>query len=42
MSTVVRACDDEDGVFFKTMFNKTVIRNGFCDIRFSQGLGKCY
>ena len=28
--------------FFKTMYNKTIIRFGFCDIQFSQGLGKCY
>ena len=31
-----------DGVFFETMFNKTIIRFGFRDIRFIQGLGKCY
>ena len=35
-----------DGVFvvsfFKTMYNKTIIRFGFCDIRNNQGLGKCY
>ena len=30
------------GVFFKTMYNKTIIKFGFCDIRFNQGLGKCY
>ena len=26
----------------KTMYNKTFIRFGFCDIRNNQGLGKCY
>ena len=26
----------------KTMYNKTIIRFGFCDIRKNQGLGKCY
>ena len=35
-----------DGVFFaiyfKTMYNKTIIRFGLCDIRNNQGLGKCY
>ena len=35
-----------DGVFvviyFKTMYNKTVIRFDFCDIRNNQGLGKRY
>ena len=35
-----------DGVFvaiyFKTMYNKAIIRFGFCDIRNNQGLGKCY
>ena len=25
----------------KTMYNKTIIRFGFCDIRNNQGLGKC-
>ena len=29
-------------IFFKTMYNKTIIRFGFCDIRNNQGLGKCY
>ena len=24
------------------MYNKTIIRFGFCDIRNNQGLGKCY
>ena len=28
--------------FFKTVYNKTIIRFGFCDILNSQGLGKCY
>ena len=29
--------------FFKTMYNKTIIRFGFCDILNNQGLGiKCY
>ena len=26
----------------KTMYNKTIIRFGFRDIRNNQGLGKCY
>ena len=26
-------------IFFKTMFNKTIIRFGFCDIQNNQGLG---
>ena len=26
----------------KTMYNKTIIRFGFCDIRNNQGRGKCY
>ena len=26
----------------KTMYNKTIIRFGFCDIRNNQVLGKCY
>ena len=29
-------------IFFKTMYNKTSIRLGFCDILNNQGLGKCY
>jgi len=31
-------------IFFtrKTMYNKTIIRFGFCDIRNNQGLGNCY
>ena len=28
--------------YFKTMYNKTIIRFGFCDIRNNQGRGKCY
>ena len=28
--------------FFQTMYNKTIIRFGFCDIPNNQGLGKCY
>ena len=39
-------CDRCDNAFvvisFKTMYNKTIIRFGFCDIRNNQGLGKCY
>ena len=35
-----------DGVFvdvvFKTIYNKTIISFGFCDIAFNQSLGKCY
>ena len=34
-----------DGVlvvtFFKTVYNETIIRFGFCDIINNQGLGKC-
>ena len=26
-------------IFFKTMYNKTIIRLGFCDIQNNQGLG---
>ena len=26
-------------IFFNTMYNKTIIRVGFCDIRNNQGLG---
>ena len=29
-------------IFFKTMYNKTIIRFGLCDILNNQGLGKCY
>ena len=29
-------------VFFKTMYNKTISRFGFCDVLNNQGLGKCY
>ena len=29
-------------IFFKTMYNKTIIRWVFCDILNNQGLGKCY
>ena len=29
-------------IFFKAMYNKTIIRFGFCDILNNQGLGKCY
>ena len=29
-------------IFFNTMYNKTIIRFGFCDIRNNQGRGKCY
>ena len=28
-------------IFFKTLYNKAIIRFGFCDIRDNQGLGKC-
>ena len=28
--------------FFKKVYDKTIIRLGFCDIRNNQGLGKCY
>ena len=29
-------------IFFQTMYNKTIIRFGFCDILNNQSLGKCY
>ena len=29
-------------IFFITMYNKTIIRFGFCDILNNQGLGKCH
>ena len=29
-------------IFFKTMYNKTIIRFGFCDILNNQGICKCY
>ena len=29
-------------IFFNTMYNKTIIRFGFFDIRNNQGLGQCY
>ena len=29
-------------IFFKIIYNKTIIRFGFCDIWNNQGLGKCY
>ena len=29
-------------IFFKTMYNKTIIKFSFCDIRNNQGLSKCY
>ena len=29
-------------ISFKTMYNKTIFRFGFCDILNNQGLGKCY
>ena len=28
-------------IYHKTMYNKTIIEFGFCDIRNNQGLGKC-
>ena len=28
-------------IYFKTMYNKTIIGWGFCDIRNNQGRGKC-
>ena len=43
--TVVRAtmCLSISVFLFKTMYNKTIIKFGFCDIRrFNQGLGKCH
>ena len=29
-------------IFFHSMYNKTIIRFGFCDIQNNQGLGKGY
>ena len=29
-------------IFYGTMYDKTTIRFGFCDILNNQGLGKCY
>ena len=29
-------------VFFRSMYNKTIIRYGFCDIQSNQDLGKGY
>ena len=29
-------------IFFNTIYNKTIIRFGFCDILNNQGFGKCY
>ena len=29
-------------IFFKTMYNKTIIRFNYCDILNNQDLGKCY
>ena len=29
-------------IFFKNMYNKTIIRSRFCDILNNQGFGKCY
>ena len=29
-------------IYFKTMYNKTIIKFGFCDIRNNQGPGKRY
>ena len=31
-----------DNFFFRSMYNKTIIRFGFCDIQINQGLGKDY
>ena len=40
-----RVCFEEDIEkigFFRSMYNKTIIRFSFCDIQNSQGLGKGY
>ena len=41
--TVVRAtmCLSISVFLFKIMYNKTIIKFGFYDIQFNQGLGKC-
>ena len=42
-SFYVDRCDNAFVViFFKTMYNKTINRFSFCDIRNNQRLGKCY
>ena len=28
--------------FFRSMYKKTIVRFGFCDIQYNQGLGKSY
>ena len=33
---------NHDSHFFRSMYNKAIIRFGFCDIQNNQGLGKCY
>ena len=35
-------CDSAFVIFFLTMYNKTIIRFGFCDMRNNQDLGRCY
>ena len=31
-----------DHIFFRSMYNRTIIRFGFCDIQNDRGLGKGY
>ena len=39
---VLFAISEEANFFFHSMYNKTIIRFGFCDIQNNQGLGKGY
>ena len=39
---VLLAVSEEAILFFRSMYNKTIIRFGFCDIQNNQGLGKGY
>ena len=39
---IEKIVEDKDHFFFRRMYNKTIIRFGFCDIQNNQGLGKGY
>ena len=39
---IEKIVEDTDHFFFRWMYNKTIIRFGFCDIQNNQGLGKGY